>query len=383
MGTSDSLATVLVVDDHPANLMAFEAVLSPLGYRIVTAQSGAEALKRLAEHDYVLILMDVHMPNLDGYQTMALIRQREQSRDIPVIFVTAVFNQPEHTHRGYALGAIDYISKPFDPEVLRGKVRGLVSLYMRGQRAERERSQEADRIKDLFLGAVGHDLRNPLSAILLGSQVIAREECGPNAAHREHARKIERAGKRMQRIIEDILDLTRSELAGGIPLSLRTTRLAEVCSLVVEELRIAHRDRSLVLDVDGDPTGQWDPGRLGRVVSNLIGNAMEHGRQGPVRVQVADRGTHGVLQVHNAGAPIDPAALPTIFEPFRRADTSANGLGLGLFIVREIVQAHGGTVVVTSTREEGTTFTVSLPKATPVGAGVSPEQPGQAPGSAL
>src|ERR1700683_2726069 len=158
----DDVPTILVVDDHPANLLALEGALEPLGYRIVGASSGAEALELLTKHDFVLIVMDVYMPGLDGYQTTALIRGRERSRDIPIIFLTAVYDQPEHMYRGYSLGAVDYIAKPFDAEILRGKVRALVLLYTRGLRAEHERSQEAERIKDLFLGAVGHDLRGPL-----------------------------------------------------------------------------------------------------------------------------------------------------------------------------------------------------------------------------
>jgi two-component system sensor histidine kinase/response regulator len=353
--------SILVVDDHPANLRAVEAVLGPLGYRVVTARSGEEALKRLASHDFVLIVMDIHMPGLDGYQTTALIRLRERSRDIPVIFLTAVYNQPEHVYRGYALGAVDYMSKPFDPEVLRGKVRALVMLYMRGQRSERERSEEAQRTKDLFLGAVGHDLRNPLNAIILASQLMSRERDCENAQHPALAKRIERASQRMQHMIDDILDLTRRQFAGGIPLSPQETNAGDVCRAVVDEHRLAHRDRMVQLDVTGDVRGHWDQDRLGRVLSNLVGNAIEHGEHGPVHVRVTDQGDRVVLAVHNAGPPIEPTMLSALFEPFRGADSSS-GLGLGLFIVREIVQAHHGSVDVSSNSADGTTFTVTLPK---------------------
>ena len=355
---------ILAVDDHPSNLLALEAVLEPLGYRIVQASSGAEALKRLGENDFVLILMDVHMPGLDGYQTTALIRQRERWRDVPVVFLTAVYNQPEHTHRGYALGAVDYISKPFDPEVLRGKVRALVTLYMRGQRAERARAQEAERIKDLFLGAVGHDLRNPLNAILLASHAMLRgAECAI-PSHRAHAKRIERASQRMQRMIEDILDLTRGQFAEGIPIARKDTNAADVCRAVIDEVHVARPDHVVELEVVGSVSGVWDPDRLGRVVSNLVGNAMEHGEGGPVRIGVRDRGEAIVLDVHNGGKPIEPTMLGSIFDPFRGGDRSS-GLGLGLYIVREIVRAHQGSVEVRSTVEDGTTFTVTLPKAVP------------------
>jgi signal transduction histidine kinase len=361
----DTRPTVLAVDDQPSNLLALEGTLEPLGYRIVRANSGEEALKRLIEHDVVVILMDVHMPGLDGYQTTALIRQREQSRDIPIIFLTAVYNHLEHTHRGYALGGVDYISKPIDSEVLRGKVRALVALYTRGQRAERARGEEAERIKNVFLGAVGHDLRNPLNAILLASKLILHDpDCG-SASHRSHAKKIERAGQRMHRIIEDILDLTRDHFAGGIPLSLQATRLGDVCRAVVDEHRLARPDRIVELEVTGEAVGHWDSGRLERVVSNLVGNAVEHSKDGPVQVRVRDEDERVTLNVHNGGPPIEPTTLSNLFEPFRRGNTGSHGLGLGLYIVREIVRAHGGSVDVRSTSSDGTTFIVTLPKASP------------------
>ncbi len=354
--------TILIVDDTPSNLTALEVTLRPLGYPIATAASGPEALKRLAEHDVVLIVMDVHMHGMDGYQTTALIRQREQSRDIPVIFLTAIFNQPEHTHRGYALGAVDYMSKPFDPEVLRGKVRALVLLYTRGLRAERERVQEAEKTKNLFLGAIGHDLRNPLNATILGARMILSDDPCNNHSHRVHAEKIERAGRRMQKMIEDILDLTRNQLAGGIPLSLRPTSLADLCRAVVDECRLARPESELALELTGNPTGLWDADRLARVVSNLVGNAIEHSPAGRVTLRAIDNGETAALEVHNGGTPIDPAVLPTVFEPFRRGDGGASGLGLGLYIVREIVRAHRGSVQISSTLLKGTTFSVTLPK---------------------
>jgi signal transduction histidine kinase len=253
--------------------------------------------------------------------------------------------------------------------VLRGKVRALVLLYLRGQRSERERSQEAERIKDLFLGTVGHDLRSPLNAIILASQVMVHRGGVP---HPQHARTIERAGKRMHRMIEDILDLTRGQF-GRMSLSPKTTDLGDVSRAVVEELRLANPTRELQLEITGEVGGYWDPDRLARVVSNLVGNALEHGEDGPVHVRVRDEGEQVFLEVHNEGAPIEPEAQRTLFEPFHRGETGgAGGLGLGLFIVREIVRAHQGTVDVRSTSAEGTTFTVALTKAS-LGSAAAPD----------
>lgn len=354
---------LLIVDDHRANLLALEVVLKPLGITLVTAQSGTEALRKAASQDFALVLMDVHMPGLDGYQTTAMLRQQERTRDVPVIFLTAVHDHPEHMHRGYALGAVDYITKPFDPLVLRAKISALVALHMRAQLAERTRSQEAERLKSLFLATVGHDLRSPLNAILMAAQSILRRQDGcAVAAHRNNAERIERAAKRMNGIIEDVLELTRGELTESIPVTPRPTDLGVVCRNVVEESQMAHPTRRLDLEVRGEVRGMWDPERLERLAANLVGNALVYGGEAPVRVRVVGEGDRVALAVHNGGAPIDARALPTLFEPFRRGSLSGNGLGLGLYIVREIVRAHHGSVDVSSTTADGTTFTVVLPR---------------------
>jgi two-component system sensor histidine kinase/response regulator len=371
-GAEDDAASVLVVDDHRANLVAMEASLAPLGYSIVTAGSGAEALTRALAQDFVMFVIDVQMAGLDGYQTTTLLRERERSRDVPVIFVTAVYDQPEHTKRGYALGAVDYITKPFDADILCAKVRALVSLYLRGQRRERLRSRQADRTKDIFLGAVGHDLRNPLNTIAMASKLLAAHACS-NEAHRTHAHRIERATARMNEMIEDVLDLTRRRFGEGLPLTRQPVDLGEVCRSVIGEFRTSHPERVVELDVTGAVVGEWDPSRLARVVSNLIGNAVLHSAERTINVTVVDRGKDVALSVRNRGEPIREDVLGRLFEPFRRGDASTGGMGLGLYIVREIVRAHGGEVSVRSNAAEGTTFTVTLPRARPSSVALAPD----------
>ncbi len=258
-------------------------------------------------------------------------------------------------------GAADFISKPFDVTVLRGKVRALVSLYMRGKHAEKERSEQIDRVKDLFLGAVGHDLRNPLNTIGMAAQLLGTSSCS-EVSRVKHAGRIERAVVRMNRMIEDILDLTRGQFTGGIPVTLQPTDLGDVCRQVISEFLVSTPGREVSLEVTGDVAGRWDAGRLARVVSNLVGNAIQHSGGVPARVTVADQGQQVSLSVQNHGPAIAAQVLPRLFEPFRRGDTSAEGLGLGLYIVREIAHAHRGSVGVTSTASEGTTFTVTLSK---------------------
>jgi signal transduction histidine kinase len=208
---------------------------------------------------------------------------------------------------------------------------------------------------------VGHDLRNPLNAIAIVARSLASVGC-PDPSHREQAEHIGRICVRMNRIIEDILDLTRMQLAGGLPLAVGDADLAEICRGVLAELRMVQPQREIVLDVAGDARGQWDGDRLARVVSNLVGNAIRHSLKGPIHVLVADGGSCATLVVHNDGEPLRPEMLALAFQPVQGPSSR---VGLGLPIVRAIVQAHGGELAVRSDALGGTSFTVRLPKQAP------------------
>ena len=355
---------VLIVDDHAPNLLALEAVLEPLAVELVCASSGEEALRRVAAEHFAVILMDVQMPVLDGYATMRMIRQQERSRDVPVIFITAVHDQPEHTRRGYELGAIDYMTKPFDPEILVAKVRALVGLWRRAQDDERRRYLERERLRDLFLGVVNHDLRSPLNTICMAVRSVGKATT-LEEGDRRSLERANRAATRMTRLVGDLLDLTRGELGGGIPIVRVSGDVATLCRHVADDYVPRYPDRPITLDVTGDLHGEWDVDRLLQAISNLVGNALQHAEGGAVSIRARDEPGCVTIEVHNTGTAIAAEILPSIFEPFRRGDDSAEGLGLGLYIVREIVRAHGGTVTVRSSVEEGTTFRVVLPQHLP------------------
>jgi PAS domain S-box-containing protein len=227
-----------------------------------------------------------------------------------------------------------------------------------------ERMQQEARFRERFIGILGHDLRNPLNAISLTARALRRRGVSP--AQQQLAQRIEASAARMGTMISDILDLTRARLSGGIPLHLKTTRLPEVCQQVLDELAVAHPGRTITFETQGEGEGLWDPDRLAQVVSNLVGNALEHGSpEGTIHVRCLGEPDRQVLEVSNPGAPIPSHLVATLFDPFRqvsRRNGRRNGLGLGLFIVRELVEAHGGQVAVRSSETEGTTFTVSLPR---------------------
>lgn len=367
----DEPVCILIVDDVPANLMALEAVLEPLRQELLLARSGGEALELLEKHDCALVLMDVHMPVLDGYQTVETIRKRQHLRHLPIMFLTAMFRDDASAARGYALGAVDFVMKPFEPEIIRAKVNAFVALHQYNQRlkkqerrlanevAAREAAEQADYIKEEFIAVLGHDLRTPLQAILMTAE---KHEHLPSASEvcRRDGKRISRMANRMGRMIDHVVDYTRSRLGGGIPIEVRAADMAELVRTPLDEIQAVHPQCVITLVVEGDVHGAWDPDRVVQVFANLVGNAARHG-DGNVQISLRGMDEWVVLEVHNGGAPIPMEKMEHLFEPFYTSGRPG-GLGLGLYIVERIINAHGASIRAESSAERGTTFTVQWPR---------------------
>jgi len=221
---------------------------------------------------------------------------------------------------------------------------------------------QTDVFRDQFIGVLSHDLRTPLGAITTGTLLLAVPEDNP---HRSRVVAIMmNSARRMERMIGDLLDLTRTRFGGAIPLERRDADLRQICEEVMAEILAGQPDAVLRLEADGDLRGQWDADRLAQVISNLISNAIQHGGGTPITLTAHQQHDSVTLTVQNGGAPIPPDVLPFVFEPLARGHgTGASGsIGLGLFIAREIVSAHGGAIQVSSSAEAGTTLTVRLKK---------------------
>jgi signal transduction histidine kinase len=217
--------------------------------------------------------------------------------------------------------------------------------------------------RDRFLDILGHDLKNPLGAIVMSANFLASAEELPSKLSKAAERMLSSAA-RMSRMVDDLLDLTRARLGPGIPIERAPADLSDICKQVLGELESFHPKARLSFDVAGDVRGAWDAERLAQVVSNLVANAIEHGAEGePVEVLVRGEAEEVVLTVRNQGTPIPRTLLPTIFEPGAQRARSARGLGLGLFVVQQVVTAHRGSAEIVSSKEEGTTITVRLPRA--------------------
>jgi signal transduction histidine kinase len=357
--------TCLIVDDLEENLLVLKALLRRDDVELLTARSGVEALDLLLSHDVALALVDVQMPEMDGFELAELMRGSERTRHIPLIFVTAGAHDPRRVFKGYDTGAVDFLHKPIEPAILRNKAEVFFQLHRQKRQLEQELLQRTEtlRMNEMFAAVLGHDLRSPLAAIVSAARVLPKLT-DEERVHQVAARLLS-SSTHMTRMIEDLLDMTRARLGGGIPINVRDTDLGAMVARAIQEKEAAAPGRHFTLQVRGETRGTWDPDRITQAIANLLGNAVEHGRAGsPVSVTADGRQPDSIeIAVENEGA-IDPGAIAYIFDPFRSGRQSAarsGGLGLGLFITRQIVEAHGGTIDVSS-QEGRTRFQVTLPR---------------------
>jgi phosphoserine phosphatase RsbU/P len=238
---------------------------------------------------------------------------------------------------------------------------------------EKTRLDEIGEFREQLIGIVGHDLRNPLGTILMAAQILLQRQ-GLGEKETALARKITSSASRAARLIDQLLDLTRSRLGGGIPIDPTPVDLHDVCRQLISETELAHPDRPLHVDLKGDLVGVWDRDRLYQLLDNLVGNAVQHGEaRSSIELRIEGGKTEVVIEVANRGTPIPPATLPLVFEAFRQGRTAhpsrTQGLGLGLFIAQQIARSHGGSIAGSSSESDGTTFRVRLPRAAAGAAG--------------
>jgi signal transduction histidine kinase len=390
---------ILVVDDHQTNLIAIEAALSPLGRKLILAHSGIEALGRLLEQDFALIILDVAMPGMDGFETARLVRSRERNRGTPIIFITGLSWENDAVLRGYELGAFDFLMKPIRPEVLRAKATVFVQLqertielavkadelrqeqaraHGRELQAQRRRFEtevmerqmkqlaEADRRKDEFLAILAHELRNPLQPLQTAVEVLEHD---PDRPVPERIRKIvQRQVQHITRLVDDLLDVSRFT-TGKLELRREPINLETIVDEAVASCQsvIDARGHHLVLSAHDVPVVvNGDPLRLVQCVCNLLNNAVKYTDPGgQLSVDWGAEQDEGFVRVTDNGRGIPTELLPKIFEMFvqeRVTSDGAGGLGLGLGLVRRLVELHGGTVRATSEgRGQGSTFEIRLP----------------------
>ena len=405
---------ILLVDDREDNLLAIETIFEPDGYRFVKANSGRDALKiLLREFDFALILMDVKMPNLNGFETASLIYERDKLKHIPIIFITANNFGDENLYRGYQAGAIDYIYKPIKPEVLRAKVSVLIDLYRKNRQLlaqeqrlvainkslemeikERKASEEkvkhlnrqlleniasleqANKDLDRFAFMASHDLQEPLRKIRMFSDRLAlRYNDMMDEDARTNIQRIHKAAERMQNLITDILTFSKISVDNGAFIEADMNALiGEVLTDLDEEIK----SKSGKVIVENLPALTVNPSLMKPLFHNLIGNALKYSRKdaspvvkisAEVSAQLNGKSTQSPsvkycrIYVQDNGIGFDQKYAEEIFGMFKRLhhNSEFQGTGIGLALCKKIVEQHKGYISARSKINEGSTFIVSLP----------------------
>ncbi|HEV8332436.1 MAG TPA: response regulator [Steroidobacteraceae bacterium] len=391
---------ILLVDDQPANLDALEATLATAGCRFVLARSADEALLALLDQDFAAIVLDVMMPGMSGFELAAMIKRRERTRQVPILFLTARMLDQQDEIRGYGTGAVDYLTKPIDPQILRTKIAVFVDLFrkrraltrmnveLQREIAERQRMGEAlrranedletrvtertaalvesNRRKDEFLAMLAHELRNPLSALRTASEAL-RLKAPDNADIQMLQGVFHRQLQQLTRLTNDLLDISRLT-RDKLTLQRGRIALSEIIDSAVETVRplLQQRNQSITTDVPRPAVYlDGDLARLSQVVANLLDNAARYTPPGGrIAVTAEVSGPQVLIKVADNGAGIERDLLRRIFDVFVQGNKmpGEGGLGIGLPLARRLTEMHGGTLTAYSAGPgRGSEFIVHLP----------------------
>lgn len=368
----------LLVDDHEPNLIALEGLLKRPGLELLKATNGEEALALLLDHDVGLALLDVHMPGMDGFELARLMRGTERTRHVPIIFITAGAAGPKGRFEGYGAGAVDFLQKPIEPVVLQGKAnvffemasqRAMLRASEKRQRMLADKLSLSDRRKDEFLATLAHELRNPLAPIRSGVNLL--QESADDPASRTVLEMMERQVDQMVHLVNDLMDLSRVS-RGIVQLQLGPVDLRAALAQAIETARplIGAKHQVLHTELCEDPILiSGDAARLAQVFGNLLDNASKYSDAGAtLTIACRTNGDQAEVIVSDTGIGLSAEQLPNVFDMFSQVDRShartRGGLGIGLHIVKQLVDMHEGSIEVSSAGlGQGSRFTVRLPLA--------------------
>jgi signal transduction histidine kinase len=373
---------ILIVDDRKENIAALVTLLEDMNVQIFPAGSGNEALALTLEHDFALALIDVQMPDMDGYETLRLMRKVEKTRFLPVIFLSAIYSEDHFKIQGIEAGAVDFITKPFNPRVLLGKVKVFLDLYNQRKLLETEieqrklaeaqlreaklKAEESDRLKSAFLSNMSHEIRTPLTTIVGMAGLLAAKDYPPEKK-KEISEHIDRSSEGLLTIINDILDLSKIE-AGEIKIQNEPVDLKrlfrELESTFGNKLKRNNKTGIELRIKIPDDTGIYpvtDKNRLRQILSNLLGNALKFTSTGYIEAGYSKKNGFIEFYVEDTGAGIPEDKFHLIFERFQKLHDHSTGTGLGLPIVKKLVELLNGEIHVESEVGKGSKFIFTIP----------------------
>jgi signal transduction histidine kinase len=358
---------ILLVDDQAKNLVVLEGLLEQPGRNLLQATSGNDALRLLLKHEVALALLDVEMPGMDGYEVAQLMRAREQTRFVPIIFITAGDRSEERTFRGYEAGAVDFLYKPINAHTLTSKVNVFLELFRKGRELEQTSAALREKIADLenVAHTLGHDLRAPLRSIVGFSRILEEELGGKLDGDAKKAlERVVQGGQRMSQMVDGLYTLLRVSSAERGSADVDT---AVVLRDVIENLRGDLAPAGANVTSDALPRVRGSTVLIGQILQNLIANAVRFRGPEPPAIHVsAERsGDAWRFAVRDNGIGIDPRDRARVFKLYERVDARTSGTGVGLALCRRAVERLGGTIWVGDHDRPGTTFYFTIPASPP------------------
>jgi len=381
--------TILIVDDNGNNLFSLRSLIEEyIDARVIEADCGPKALQKLSKNDVDLIILDIQMEDMDGFEIAALIKQRRKTRDIPIVFLTASCTNEDFKRRGFEIGAVDYLTKPIDEYQLINRINVYLRIIEKERnlnleleqkvkeqtmalRLAKEEAEAANEAKSMFLANISHELRTPLNIIMSTNQML-RLYLNKNELNKEQVEKKVNLQVqncyRLLRLVNNLIDITKID-SGNFEIIKRKGNIVQIVESITMSVveYIENKGINLIFDTDTEELLMYfDPDAIERIVLNLLSNAIKYTPSGGciyVNLQSITDGM--IISIKDTGIGIDKEKIHIIFERFKQVDELLTrrheGSGIGLSLVKSLVHMHGGNIEVYSEEQKGTEFTIELP----------------------
>ena len=348
---------ILIVDDIPENLIALEQILKPYDYQVIRANSGNEALQHSLVHEFSLVLLDIFMPEMDGYEVAKHLQSTPNTKQTPIIFITANSQEESKIFEAYQTGAIDYLEKPINPTILLSKVKILINLYQAKKEAEL-----ASKSKTFFFNQMSHELRTPLNAILGFAQLVLMDEAELSEDHIDSIQEIKNGGEHLLSLVDELLDISKIE-TGKLEINYQKIDLDHLLQETIKTISPAANKHNITIEcLPSNLTVNTDPLRLKQILLNLLDNAVKYNcDNGTIKLFTTQTESQLRLSVSDTGKGMSQEKIDALFEPHKDSENKYTAsTGLGLMICKRLVEFMQGKIGVEKNQPQGSVFWVEF-----------------------